>query len=150
MLLGALQRSLRQLERWPRSALLLRVLLCAGVGLAMVSCNAGVSNPFASEGQLTSITISGDSIIQFGASTRLSAYGKVSGITGLLSYDRLLDAVWSVSDSTVARITPISPAPGDSTATAAALVQGLRAGSARITATARGVSGTIEVRVTGT
>ena len=86
-------------------------------------------------------------MVQVGGTTRLSAYGKVSGITGLLNYDRLPDAVWTVSDSTIARITPVSPPTGDTTSSASAVVQGLRAGNVRITASARGVSGTIEERV---
>lgn len=124
-----------------------RVLFGTAIGLLASACRDGIANPFASEGRLSAITVSGDTIVQVGDTARFSAVGSVSGVVGLLTYDRLLDAAWSVSDSTIVRITPLVPPRTDSTSTAAVLVTGLRSGNVQLTATARGVHGSTAVHV---
>ncbi len=119
-------------------------LTCA---LLLSACRP-ITNPFADEGRLTRIEINGDSVVQVGNTLRLSTYGRVSGVVGILTYDRVLDAAWSASDPTIVSITPIKPPAGDSTSTASLLVRGVRAGSVQITVSARGVHATAPVRVT--
>lgn len=115
--------------------------------LPLSACGEKITKPIIDEGRLVSINISGDSIVHVGDTVRLSTFGRVSGIIGLLTYDRVLDAVWTVSDPAVASVTPIKPPPGDSTSTAAVLVKGLRPGSVQVTATARRVRESVGVRV---
>lgn len=128
-----------------------RVLLGGSVAsligaLSLGACKGDITSPF-NFGQLVSIGISGDSVVTVGDTIRLSTRGKIDGIIGILASDRVLDAVWSVSNPTIVSVTPVHPPPGDSTSTASLLVRGVRAGSVQVTATARKVSGTTTVRV---
>ncbi|MDQ6737473.1 MAG: hypothetical protein M3Z30_07210 [Gemmatimonadota bacterium] len=131
----------RRLPSWvPSSALAL---------LALSACG-NVTNPFADEGRLQSIAISGNTSLTVGDTVRLSARGKVGGLTGLFTYDRVLDAVWSVSDPGVASIVPVKPIAGDTTSGSAIILTGLRVGNVTVTAAARGVHGSALVHITPT
>lgn len=96
---------------------------------------------------LVSITIYGDSVIAVGDSMRVTAGGTPSGVLGMFTYDRLLDAVWAPSDPRVASVEARLPPRGDSLSTTAALVRGLRPGTVQITAAARGKAGHLTVHV---
>lgn len=98
-------------------------------------------------GQLESIDVSGDTLLVVGDSTRLSATGSVSGLLGMLSYDPLNDARWSVSDPSLATIRALPPIPNDSFPAARAMMHGVRAGSVTVTVSARGIRGTRTIRV---
>ena len=89
-------------------------------------------------------------IVEVGDTVRVSTLGRVGGVVGIFSYDRVYDAVWRSSDTSVARVprraqarTDVNEAPVSSEA----LIWGERVGTARVTATARGVVGDIAVRV---
>jgi hypothetical protein len=87
-------------------------------------------------------------VVQVGDTTRLSVLGRVGGLLGLFSYDRVLDATWRSSDPGIARVEKLPPVPpADSTTPAQVLVRGVAPGTARVTAAARGIVGSIEVRV---
>lgn len=94
-----------------------------------------------------SIAVRGDPVVEVGDTLRKHATGQVSGVLGIFTYDRVLDAQWSVSDPSVAQLTPVVPPPSDSTSTASAILRGLRPGTVRITARARGVEGHGSLRV---
>lgn len=115
--------------------------------LSLGACGGNITNPFGNEGQLTTIAISGDSVVQVGDTIHLSARGKVAGVLGPFSYDRVLDAVWTISDPTIASLTPVALLPGDTTSGSAVVLRGLRTGAVQVTATARGVSGGRSVTV---
>lgn len=120
--------------------------------MALAACGAGDIGDLVGAlgvGTLTSIAISGDTLVAVGDTVRLSARGRDDGLLGIFGYDRLLDAVWSVSDPSVASIVTIHPPPGDSTSTSAVIVTGRRVGTVLITATARGVQGAMDVDVVG-
>lgn len=93
------------------------------------------------------ITVSAGPAVEVGDTLQVSATGRPSGVLGLLVYDRLLDAHWTVSDPTVATLTPLQPPPNDSITPAQALLRGLKAGTVRVTAAARGARGETSVRV---
>lgn len=127
-----------------------RLITPAMAALLLGACGGNITNPFADEGRLESIAISGASVVQVGDTIRLSATGKVGGITGIFYRDRVPDARWTVSDPTIASVTSIEIAPGDTTSHGAVLVRGLRAGDVQVTATARRVAGSAAVHVAGT
>lgn len=130
----------------------LRVLL-GGLAASLVgtlplgACAGNITNPFADEGRLISIAISGDSVVKVGDTIRLSTWGKVGGIIGIFSYDRVLDATWSVSDPTIASLASVKPLPGDTTSGSTVVLRGLRAGRVQVSATARRVTGQTSVSV---
>jgi len=98
-------------------------------------------------GRLLSIGVAGG-VVEVGDTVRLTATGKPSGIIGMFTYDRLLDARWSVSDPSIAQIQPLPPPlPDDSVSPTRTLVRGLRLGSTSVIAAARGVKGQAMVRV---
>jgi hypothetical protein len=98
-------------------------------------------------GRLLSITVDAG-VVEVADTVRLTASGNVSGVLGLLTYDPVLDAQWAVADPTVARLEPLPPPPPeDSFPMARTLVRGLRPGTTRVTATARGKTGEATVRV---
>jgi hypothetical protein len=74
--------------------------------------------------------------------------GYVDGLYALFAYDRLLDAVWTVSDPSVAWVesSPIA-VEGDTITKASARIHGVNIGTVRVTVTARGVSGDATVHV---
>lgn len=115
--------------------------------LSLTACGGNITEPFNFGGRLVSISIQGDSLVQSGDTVRLSAQGKLSGLIGSLAYDRVLDAVWTVSDPEVASIVPVKPLAGDTTSSSAVILTGLRQGTVQVTATARGVQGSASVRV---
>jgi hypothetical protein len=115
--------------------------------LSLSACKGSITSPFGNEGRLLSIAISGDSLVQVGDTIRLSARGKVDGVLGVFSYDRVLDATWSISDPAVASLIPVKLAVEDSTSGSAVLLRGLKAGGAQVTVTARGVSGARAITV---
>ena len=119
--------------------------------IALVVLLAGcspITNPFADEGRLTRIEVSGDTLVAVGDTIRLSARGTVGGIIGMLSYDRVLDAAWTVSDAATASYTPVVLTPSDSTSGSTIRLTGLRAGDVQVSASARGVRGAVTVHVT--
>jgi len=118
-----------------------------GTVCIMNACNWNVTNPFADEGQLVSIAISGDSVVQVGDTIRVSAQGNVGGLTGLFSYDRVPDAVWAVSDPKTASIARVKLPANDTTSGSAIILTGLQRGNVQVTATARGILGTRGVQV---
>ena len=80
--------------------------------------------------------------LQVGDTVTVAAIGYVTGIFGVFLYDPLRDAVWRVSDSTVARLERLPPpAATDSYPKARILLRGLSPGRVDITASARGYSG---------
>ena len=114
----------------------------------LLGVGCGPSNPFENEGRLMGIDLVGPANLAVGDSARIDTYSRVGGVMGLLSYDRLLDARWSSSDPSVLAVVPRLSAPGDSLSPMGAMIRGLRPGSATVTATARGVSGSLAVTVT--
>lgn len=111
-------------------------------------CGCGkITIPFADEGQLTSIAISGDTVVQVGDTIRLSARGTVAGVIGIFGFDRVPDAVWSISDHTIASIAPVKQIAGDTTSGSAIILTGLQQGRVQVAAAARGVKGSIVVRI---
>ncbi len=114
--------------------------------LSLIACGNS-TGPIIDSGRLVSIGIYGDSSVQIGDTVRLKALGNVSGLIGIFTYDRLLDAVWTVSDPRVVSIVTVKPVAGDTTASSAVILTGLRQGTVQVTATARGVQGSATVRV---
>jgi hypothetical protein len=99
-------------------------------------------------GHLTSISVDHGAIVEVRDTVRLSATGNVDGIIGLLFYDRLLDARWTISDATIAQLLTLPlPPPQDSSTPTQILVRGLRPGTVTVTASARGLSGMAPLRV---
>lgn len=118
--------------------------------VALAACGAGDIGDIAGVlgvGPLTSITVSGDTVVAVGDTIRLSARGQHSGVLGMFVYDRVLDARWAASDPRGASIVVVLPPPGDTTSTSAAIVTGRRAGAVQISATARGVQGAMGIHV---
>lgn len=129
--------------------LLRRVTLLA-VALVPIACvdMTGLGELFG--GHLTGISVDNGAIVEVGDTVRLSARGAVDGLLGLFSYDRLLDASWTISDPTIARLEllePPLPPPQDSSTPTRTLVRGRRPGTVTVKASARGVSGEAPVRV---
>ena len=117
---------------------------------AITSCNAldmsGLSEVFSSD--LKSIGVTSDGIVEVGDTIRLGAWGGVSGLIGILAYDPVLDANWTISNSLIARLETLPPPPPeDSFPHARVLVRGLQPGRVTVSAQARGISGSAEVRV---
>lgn len=139
----------RQSRRLGCAAHRARTRVCVGVAaisLVATACNGTITNPYGTEGQLTSIEVLGPSSVQVGDTIRLTALGHVAGVVGILGLDRLPDATWNASDPSVVRLTPV-PVPASDTAYAEAVVGGVTTGVAQITVSARGVSGSHAVRV---
>jgi hypothetical protein len=127
----------------------LRRIIPLTVALALTACADLTGLDFVG-GNLTSISVEHGAIVEVGDTVRLSATGSVDGIIGLLSYDRLLDASWAISDQTIAQLQllpPPPPPPQDSSTPTRTLVRGRRPGTVTVTATARGLSGEAPVRV---
>lgn len=83
-----------------------------------------------------------------GDSVQLNAIGMLTGgLLGLFYYDRLPDAVWTVSDTSMAQLTPVIPGPTDTTAVTSAWGRGKRAGTANVTVSARNVSSTVPLHI---
>ena len=112
----------------------------------VVACKIDVSG-LTDEGRLLSITLDGPSQVQVGDTIRLSAYGKVSGLVGLLFIDRLLDGKFTASDPNLVSIQPFYPPSTDTTSTSSVLVTGRTVGSVEVTVTARGKKGMHPVQV---
>jgi len=115
------------------------MILCA-------DCNFDLA-PVSDEGRLTKISLYGPSQVQVGDTIRLSAEGSVSGLVGILFYDRILDGRFSASDTTIATILPFIPLPTDSTSVASVLVEGRKVGTVQIKVSARGITETHRVDV---
>jgi hypothetical protein len=113
--------------------------------LSLSACK--ISTDIGIGGALNEITLSGPSFVAVGDTVRLSTWGRVSGIIGILAYDRVLDASWTVSDPSIATLVPTLPPKNDTTTTASAIVRGLGPGSVEITVSARGISGKTTMRV---
>jgi hypothetical protein len=127
----------------------LRRIIPLAVALVLTACADLTGLDFVG-GHLTSISVEHGAIVEVGDTVRLSATGSVDGIIGLLSYDRLLDASWAISDPTIAQLQllpPPPPPPEDSSTPTRTLVRGRRPGTVIVTATARGLSGEAPVRV---
>jgi hypothetical protein len=128
-----------------------RRLLSLAVPLTLAACvdftalNSGLD---IGGGHLVSISVAQSSVVEVGDTIRLTATGNLDGLLGMLSYDPILDARWSVSDPTVARLEPLPPPPKeDSFPKARTLIRGMQPGTVHVTATARGLSGEAIVRV---
>ena len=99
-------------------------------------------------GELTRINVGHNAaVFEAGDSVGVDATGSVSGVVGILAYDPLHDAVWAVSDPSVATIRPLPPVPGDSFPRARATVRGLRPGPVTVIASARGLAGRTTLQV---
>lgn len=126
-------------------------ICAASIGImAIAACGAGGAGDIAGVlgvGQLSSIRISGDSVVAVGDTIRLSARGTRAGVLGMFVYDRVLDASWSVSDPNVATIVTVLPPASDSTSGSAVIVTGRRQGIVQVVASARGVQASRSVRV---
>jgi hypothetical protein len=116
------------------------------VAILCADCNFNLG-PVTDEGRLTKISLYGPSQVQVGDTVRLSAEGSVSGLVGILFYDRILDGRFSASDTTIATILPFIPPPGDSTSVASVLVKGRKIGTVQIRVSARGLTETHRVDV---
>lgn len=117
--------------------------------LTVSACRGTITNPYGDEGRLTSIEVGGPtSTVAVGDTIRLTAIGRVSGVIGAIAVDRLMDAVWTVSDASLAQLSPIPAVPNNDTSYAQALVRGVAAGTVRVTVSARGRSGAVLLRVT--
>ncbi|HEY8310278.1 MAG TPA: hypothetical protein VIG47_06965 [Gemmatimonadaceae bacterium] len=136
---------------WQRTGRRRKLTICStGTLLVLLLLPAcwKLTVPFSDDGKLISIAISGNTSVQTSDTIRLSASGKVTGVIGIFTYDRVLDAVWSVSDPRIAGIVPVKLAAGDSTSGSAIILTGLRLGNVQVTATARGVQASVNVTVT--
>lgn len=99
-------------------------------------------------GRLISISVTQGESVAVGDTVRLHASGNLDGLIGLLSYDPVRDAKWSVSDPSIAVLESVPPPPpSDTTWTGMVLVRGRRPGDVTVTATARGVRGSAVVSV---
>jgi hypothetical protein len=100
-------------------------------------------------GRLVGIDVSpSNAMVVVGDTVRIAATGDVDGLYALFAYDRLLDAVWTVSDPTVAWVesSPIA-VEGDTVTRASARIHGVKIGTVRVKVTARRVSGEATVQV---
>lgn len=107
---------------------------------ATLGCGPQITNPFGDQGRLTQIQVSGPPTVRVGDTVRFTAIGNVSGVLGIFELDRLTDAAWSVSDPSLAQVTPIPITPNDTTSYAQALVRGVSVGTVQVIVNARGVS----------
>lgn len=132
----------------------LRAVLITAISITslstLISCNAldlsGLSEIYSA--QLKSIGVTSGGIVEVGDTIRLDASGSLTGLIGILAYDPVLDAKWSVSDPRIARLEALPlPPPEDSFPHARVLVRGLQPGKVTVSAQARGISGNAEVRV---
>jgi hypothetical protein len=99
-------------------------------------------------GHLTGIDVTKGTVVEVGDTVRLTAAGDIDGLVGWFSYDPVLDARWTVSNPSIARLEPLPPPPKeDSFPKARTLVRGVSVGTVRVIATPRGVSGEATVRV---
>lgn len=122
-------------------------LIPLAVALVLTAC-VDVTGLDIAGGHLISISVHEGTVVEIGDTVRLTATGSVDGLLGIFSYDPLLDAVWAVSDPTIARVEPLPPPPPeDSFPQARTLIRGRRLGSVQVTASARGVTGDATVRV---
>src|SRR5688572_23091639 len=64
-------------------------------------------------GRLISVEVSAGqgTVVEVGDTIRLTASGRVDGIAGIFGYSRILDAIWTTSDATIARIELLPPPP---------------------------------------
>ena len=116
----------------------------------ITSCKAldisGFTEAFSSN--LTAIGVTSGGIVEVGDTVRLDATGSVSGLIGIFSYAPILDAVWSVSDPSIAGLELLPPPPPeDSYPHARVLVHGLQPGKVTLSAQSQGIRGSAEVRV---
>jgi hypothetical protein len=132
-----------RIERIIRAAPLLALWLTA--------CKLDLSGLDVYGGQLTGISVSVDGLIgslpEVGDNMTLSAYGDVDGLAGLLSYDPVYDASWTVSDTTIARVETVPRHALESRGNSWIRLHALKPGTVQVRATARGKEGTVTVRV---
>jgi hypothetical protein len=122
------------------------MLLGGAIILLMASCGIdGLNDAFGSG--LDTITLGGPDTVAVGDTIRLGARGTVTGLVGLFFYDPIRDGRFSVSDPTVAAITPFNPPASDTISSSSVRVRGLKVGTVHITVSARGKSGSHSVRV---
>lgn len=125
----------------------LRRVVPLAVALALTAC-VDLTGLDIAGGHLISISVDNGGIVEVGDTVRLGARGRVDGLLGIFSYDRILDATWAVSDPNIAQLQQLPvPPPQDSFTTARTLVRGRRPGTVIVKAIARGVSGEAPVRV---
>jgi hypothetical protein len=128
-------------------ALMLRCIVPLLCAVALSACIDFTGLDIAG-GHLTGIDVTKGTVVEVGDTVRLTAAGDIDGLVGWFSYDPVLDARWTVSNPSIARLEPLPPPPKeDSFPKARTLVRGVSAGTVRVIATARGVSGEATVRV---
>jgi hypothetical protein len=126
---------------------ILRRIIPVSVVLGLPACTDLTGLDIAG-GHLVSISVSDGTLVEVGDTVRVTAIGAVDGLLGLFGYDYVRDARWTVSDPSIARVEAAPPPPPeDSTWNGRALIRGLRPGSVRVMATARGVTGEATVRI---
>lgn len=124
------------------------VALAAALTVSTIGCRGSITNPYGDQGRLTSIEVGGPTTtVQVGDTIRLTAIGRVSGVVGVFAVDRLADALWTVSDASLAQLTPIPAAPNNDTSYAQAFVKGIAPGTVLVTVSARGLSSSISLSV---
>jgi hypothetical protein len=116
----------------------------------ITSCKAFDISGFteAISSNLTGIGVTTGAIVEVGDTVRLDATGSVGGLIGFLSYAPILDAVWSVSDLSIARLELLPPPPPEDTYPhARVLVRGVKPGKVTVSAQSQGIRGSAEVKV---
>src|SRR5690349_8051660 len=98
-------------------------------------------------GGLREIRVESDGFVEVGDTMVVSATGWLDGLIGMFSYAPILDARWSITPASVARLEPLGPPPADSFQQARTLVRGVSPGAAVVTATSSGKSGSTTVHV---
>ena len=125
----------------------LRAVALATIVVAGEGCN--FKNPFDFDiggGGVVAIQIRGDTVVSVGDTVRLLAAGDVDGVIGMFFYDPLPDVRWSISDASMATLTPGPPTPEEIPASYAT-VKGLREGIVTITVTARDLRAQHAIRI---
>jgi hypothetical protein len=122
------------------------LIFAGAITLLLASCGIGGLNDVLGSG-LGSISLRGPDTVAVGDTIRLGSWGTVTGLMGLFFYDPVRDGRFTVSDPTVAAITPFNPPASDTTSSSSVRVKGLKVGTVEITVSARGKSGTHSVHV---
>jgi hypothetical protein len=126
---------------------ILRRIIPVSVVLGLPAC-VDLTGLDIAGGHLVSISVSDGTVVEVGDTVRVTAYGGVDGLLGLFGLDYVRDARWTVSDPSIARVEAAPPPPPeDSSWYGRTLIRGLRPGSVRVMATARGVTGEATARV---
>jgi hypothetical protein len=125
----------------PKTRRLYEATTLACLAMLLAACHI---EPFGSSldlagGQMTGISVSGDSTVAVGGTAGVHAIGSVSGLTGMFSYDPLADAVWSTEDPRIATVVH-GQAPAGYAPAAYAIATGVAPGQTYLIVSARGFS----------